>query len=549
MRERVIFVALLGILAVGIFGGIVSLSNMFAKRVPVRAGSFSEGIVGSPRFINPVLANSGADDDLTALVFSGLAKKAADGNPVPDLAESWTISPDGKTYSVILRPDLSFHDGKPLTSSDVAFTITKIQDPALKSPLRVAWEGVSVETPDDRTIVFSLAKPYAGFLDQLTVGILPEHIWTNIPDENWQTSAYNSEPVGAGSYRVSSVSRSRTGVVESVSLEAFGRRAGGAPYVKNMTVESFANTDDAEEAFASGSIDALSAVAPESVASLADSGVNVITTPMPRVFGLFLNPSKNKAFADQQVIKAINLYVDKQAIVDGVFQGYAHALSGPLPQFSGTQASELETRRSLAEKTLDNAGWKINPKTGIREKTIGKAVSPLTFSISTANTPELQATAQLVSSQLQGLGIGTSVKVFEIGTLNQSVIRARDFEGLLFGEIVRHDTDIYAFWHSSQKSDPGLNITGTTNKTIDAELESALRETDPAKRMAIYQNVSTNLAASAPVVFLYSPDFVYLVSKSIQNVSIPAISDPSDRFSAIGSWYIETDRVWNMLTR
>ncbi|MDB4984324.1 MAG: family 5 extracellular solute-binding protein peptide/nickel transport system substrate-binding [Patescibacteria group bacterium] len=545
MRQRALFVVSIIILVIGVFGGIVALSNRFSSLVPIRGGSYKEGIVGSPRFINPVLATSDADHDLTKLVYSGLVRMSQDGLIEPDLASSWDVSTDGKTYTITMKPKLAFHDGKPLTSADVVFTVSKIQDSTLKSPLRVAWDGVTVAAPDAQTVVFTLSKPYAGFLNQLTVGIMPEHLWGKIADDQWSTSQYNSEPVGSGPYKISSVTRSRVGVAESVNMTAFRKFALGAPYIENVSIESFANASDAESAFKAGSIAGLAAIDSGDIATTKTSTTEVLTSPTPRVFGIFFNPSKNKIFADQTVVKALNLAVDKNAIIESVFGGYAHALSGPLPTLVDTSANDADTKLALAAKMLDTAGWKINPKSGLREKTANKATQVLSFSISTANTPELEESANLISEQFQKIGVKASVKVFEIGTLNQGVIRGRDFDALLFGEIVHHDTDIYAFWHSSQRADPGLNITGYTNKHVDSLLESAIKETDPAKRMATYQSISSQLAVDAPVIFLYTPDFIYLVDKSIRNVSIGAVTDPSDRFSNVSRWYAFTDHVWN----
>ena len=438
-----------------------------------------------------------------------------------------------------------FQDGKPLTSADVAFTISKIQDVTLKSPLRVAWDGVTVSAPDPATVVFALAKPYAGFTNQLTVGILPQHLWGDLTDEQWLTSQYNSEPIGSGPYKVSSVSRSRVGVPQSINMTAFRAFALGEPFIKHFLVESFANADDAESAFSAGSIQGLASIDSGDVSTAKTSHVQVLTTPAPRVFGLFFSPAKNKIFADQSVVKAINLAIDKNAVIQNALGGYGHALSGPLPSLVDPSTTDAETKRALAVKMLDADGWKLNAQTGIRQKTVGKAVQTLSFSISTANTPELSESANLIADQLATIGVHADVKVFELGTLNQGVIRGRDFEALLFGEIVRHDTDIYAFWNSSQRSDPGLNITGYANKRVDALLASAVAEADPSKRMAIYDQISAQLASSAPVAFLYAPDFIYLVDSSVHNADIPAIADPSDRFAQVNQWYVQTDRVWN----
>lgn len=552
LRERVVFLASLCLLAIGAFGGIVELLELGTVSVPVFGGTYREAIIGSPRAINPVLATTDADRDLTALVYSGLVRIDATGTPIADLAESWTISPDGKTYSFVLKPKLRFHDGTSLTTDDIAFTVSKIQDPALKSPLRVAFEGVTTHITDVRTIEFTLEKPYAGFINQLTVGILPSHIWKDIPDDLWGTDTHATDAIGSGPYRITAISRTKAGLPQTITLGAFRRFALGKPHIKTVIIDSYTSRMDARDTYDSGSVDALAAADSTDADALADGNSQTVTSPLPRVFGLFMNPAKNKLFADASVVRAINLAIDRQAIIDAVFAGYAHPISGPLPHMTDTTPGDIAEKRALAAKTLDAAGWKLNPETNIREKktTTGKTTSSeiLSFSIATAGTPELEKTADLIADQLAQLGIQVEVKAFEIGALNASVIRNRDFEALLFGEIIRHDTDLYAFWHSSQKSDPGLNITGYASTRVDQLLESALHESDAVKRSGLYEQIRAELAKNASVAFLYAPDFIYLADRGIHHMILPPIAVTSDRFGLIYQWYIEENRVWRIFS-
>jgi peptide/nickel transport system substrate-binding protein len=553
VRERVVFIGALALLAVGVFGGIVSLWYRPSTVVPLRGGTYREGIVGSPRFINPVLAASDADRDLSSLIYSGLARIDESGTPIPDLAESWVISPDGKTYTITLKRNLTFHDHKDLTSADVAFTIAQVQNPALKSAQRVAWEGVTVTTPDDRTIVFNLQKPYAGFLDQLTLGILPEHIWKSVPTDTWTTNIYNTEPIGSGPFKLKNLSRSRIGVPEEYTLKAFKKFALSRPFIARVTITSFANESDAAQAFDRGELDGLAMVNPFDVDHAKRAHTNVMTEPLPRVFGLFMNPVKNKLFSESAIVRAINLGIDRNDIIESIFKGYASPLAGPLPQSIDSSTSDFQEKQTLAKKLLDDAGWKVNATTGVREKTItsgkGKVTQSLAFSITTANTPELEQAAHLVADQLEAIGMAVDVKVFEIGSLNEHAIRERDFDTLLFGQVIRHDTDIFAFWHSSQKINPGLNITGYTNKSVDTWLEAAIKESDAQKRAALYEKITQQLAKDAPVAFLYTPDFIYLLSPYVYQPTVPPITGPESRFSLIWKWYMRTDHVWNLFIK
>ena len=558
LRGRVFFAISCALLIIGVFGALVSFSNRFTTEIPQFGGTYHEGIVGVPRFINPVLANSDADHDLTSLVFSGLVRKGADGTLIPDLAQGWSISPDGKTYTITLKSGIVFHDGTQLSPEDVIFTVTKIQDPSIKSPLRVAWDGVTVTSPDTQTVVFSLQKPYAGFLQQLTLGILPEKLWKQIPIDAWQTSVYNNEAIGTGPYMISDISRNKSGVPQLFTLKAFSQFTLGKPFMKKVVIETFAKKTDAYEALANDSIDELAMVDSNDVDQTAPNTHTVITKSLPRVFGLFFNPSKNKLFADPTLVKALNLATDKKSIISHIFNGYGTPLNGPLPESLDSTTSDFSAKQTLAKSLLDKAGWKVNPTTGIREKTtsttIGKGKKQstqtskqiLSFTLSTANTNDLEESAQLLAEQYKEIGVNVTVKVFEIGTLNENSIRGRDFEALLFGQVIKHDTDIFAFWHSSQKVAPGLNITGYTNKQVDTLLESAIKETDHDKRFALYQKISDQLATDAPVVFLYTPDAIAIMSSRVRNPVMPPITTPSDRFSLIYQWYLYTDHVCNI---
>ncbi|MCX6747780.1 MAG: ABC transporter substrate-binding protein [Candidatus Nomurabacteria bacterium] len=169
--EWYIFLGLLVILLVSTLGILQNINKSFMVEVPMAGGSINEGIVGTPRFINPVLASSDADKDLVSLVYGGLMRKDKNGNLIPDLAEKVDISKDGLTYTFTLKDEIFFHDNTPVTADDVLFTISKIKDEVLKSPLKANWDGVSVEKIDLKTIKFTLKQPYTSFLENVILGI------------------------------------------------------------------------------------------------------------------------------------------------------------------------------------------------------------------------------------------------------------------------------------------------------------------------------------------------------------------------------------------
>ena len=200
---RGVFIFFSGVAIVSSVCLVYLLNNSLLVAVPAYGGTVSEGVIGSPRFINPILAVSDSDRDLTSLVYSGLLRATSDGDYVPDLAQSYTISPDGLTYTFKLRPNATFHNGMKVTADDVVFTINKANDPALQSPERANWDGVTVAAIDAETVQFTLKAPYAPFVENLTTGILPKQLWQNVSDDEFSFSDLNTNPVGSGPFEVS----------------------------------------------------------------------------------------------------------------------------------------------------------------------------------------------------------------------------------------------------------------------------------------------------------------------------------------------------------
>ena len=193
---------------------ILLFTNLYfqkTKVVPARGGTYIEGVIGQPRYINPVYANSDIDRDLIQLVFSGLMKYNKNLEIVPDLVQSYEISPDKKIYTFYLKENLTWQDKESLTAEDVIYTIKLIQDSAYNSPLRKNWVGVKVEKLGELTVQFTLQQPYASFLENCTVKILPKHIWQDIDPENFGLEIYNLKPIGSGPYKVKEIKQNNHG--------------------------------------------------------------------------------------------------------------------------------------------------------------------------------------------------------------------------------------------------------------------------------------------------------------------------------------------------
>src|SRR3989344_5662337 len=231
-RELVLLLLLALIGIVSILGIIRGISRQFSVPVPAFGGTLREGMLGNPRFINPLLAQTDVDKDLVTLIFIGLLRYDGEGNLIPALAETYEVSSDGLIYTVTLKEGLRWSDGIPIKSKDVTFTIDRAKNPQLKSPRRASWEGVVVEEVDERIIRFALKKPYVPFIENLVLGILPYHIWQDIPLSQFALSEFNIQPVGSGPYIVRRVERDTQGSVIAMTLRANINFVLGSPYIK-----------------------------------------------------------------------------------------------------------------------------------------------------------------------------------------------------------------------------------------------------------------------------------------------------------------------------
>ena len=531
-----VFAALLGIASLTC---LYALEQSFLVEIPAYGGTLTEGEVGSPRFINPLLAISDADRDLSTLTYAGLMGLSGSGTLIPVLAESYTISADGKTYTFSMRKDAKFSDGTPVTAADVAFTVRKAQDFALKSPEYASWSGVRVETADQHTVRFILTKPYTPFLGLTTLGIIPVHLWEKISNEQFPFSNLETNPVGAGPFKIAGISRDASGLIESVSLVGNPYYVLGRPYLDGIRFNFYSRTEDLANALASGAIESAYDV----------STARALASSYARVFGVFWNPNQNQVYASAEVRKALSLAIDRDAIVNTVLGGYATAIMGPVPPGGTviqTPVPKPEKPTVAAAQVLQSAGWSYDDSAHMWKNANAKQTLD-TITIRTSNIPELKNVASAVKSDWERLGIVVTIELYEPGDLSQNVIRPRKYEALLYGMVIGRDQDLYAFWDSQERNDPGLNIALYANKTVDTLLEEVRGSADQKTRISDLQKIEDIIASEYPAAFLYAPDFTYAVPDDLKGVQLPQIIAPADRFATVASWYRSTDAVWPFL--
>lgn len=527
------------------------LYTAFTVSVPTIGGVYTEAMLREPRIINPIFATQDSDRDIARLLYSGLVRYNKNGIAEPDLANRIDISEDGKTYTVRLRSNTLWHDGEKLTTDDILFTVHTIQNPQYKSPLRANWQGVTVDKIDEYTIRFILRTPYAPFIENLAVGILPKHLWKNVNPEQILLHELNLKPIGSGPYMFGRIKQAKDGTLQLYELFRNSRYYHEGPYLETIAFRFYKTEDDILLALRRGDIDAFGPITETNVAHLKQDAISVLPLKMPRVFGLFFNPQKSPLFSLKEVREAIALAIDKETIARNAFSGGAIPINSPILLDSETPIDASEKNKydpARARALLDQHGWKDDNEDGIFEKKIkqkGKeSVLTLRATIMTSDWPDLIRTAELLKSMLHEIGMEITISSFPFTELELNTIRPRNFDMLLFGQVYGYEADPFPFWHSSQLKDPGLNIALYANKRIDKILEETRKSNDSVTREKNYLEFKNILSQDLPAVFLYSQLYLYLIPKDVHGIELSKISLPADRFNTINTWYRETKRVW-----
>jgi peptide/nickel transport system substrate-binding protein len=538
-------IALSVLLLLAIISLFVSLRNFYYSRTvpaPDYGGSYSEGLLGQPTYINPLLDNMEPDVSLTSLVFSGLYKYNIDGQLVPDLADGQpVISDDQKQYTINIKRKAKWHNGKALTADDVVFTINLLKDPSYKSPLWPLWQATTVEKLSDYSVRFTTKDISGSFINNLTLPILPKSVWDNVDAQNFLLSKSNLEAIGSGPYSIKEIKKLPSGKVEQITMESNADYYAGRPKIDQLVFKFYDTEDDILNAFHSREIDGFGFVPLGSSIYLDknQTGAQITTVQLPQYQMVFFNLN-SKILGDQNVRNALSLATDKQQIISQVFAGNAFLPVSPwlgLGQIATTTPPDL----SKAQDWLSNGGWKIDPSSGLRQNKQGQV---LEFTISTNDSLVNSKAAESLASQWRQLGIKVDLNILPSKQLTDTVIKPRTFDVLLFPQKFGAAPDPFPFWHSSQIKDPGFNLTGFADGTADKLIIDARSTTDQTVRQQKYQQFNNLIMLKVPAIFLDQTEYIYAVDNKVKNLQLHVLYDPSQRFNDISNWYISEKRTW-----
>ncbi|MEP6894704.1 MAG: peptide ABC transporter substrate-binding protein [Chloroflexota bacterium] len=516
---------------------------------PEQGGVFTEGLVGSLGRLNPLLDwNNSADRDINRLLFSGLIRFDERGLPQADLAESWGSTPDGTVYNFAIRPNAVWHDGTPVTSDDVLFTIDMMKSAGSLYPqdIKDLWGKVEVTKLNDKNIKFTLSEPFVPFLDYLTFGLVPKHLLESVSPEQMASAEFNIKPIGTGPYKFDRLLVDK-GQIIGVVLTAFDKYYRAQAYITQVVFRYYPTSAAAYAAYKQGNVFSVSQLTPDILNdALAEPNLNAYTSPMPQMgFVLFnLNNPEVAFLQDVKVRRALMFGLNRTNIINKFLQGQAIQADSPILPSSWAHFDGIEKfgyDPDVAISLLKTAGYVIPAGGGdVRAK---DSVS-LTFTLSHPDDVVHTQIAQAIQKQWAQIGVHVDLQAVPYDQLVLNTLASRSYQAALVDLTLSRtpDPDPYPFWHQAEATG-GQNYSQWNNRAASEYLEQARVTADYTLRAKLYRNFQIVFAKELPSLPLYVPVYSYGVDSQVQGVQIGALFDPSDRFSTFTNWYLLTRRA------
>lgn len=500
-------------------------SESYAAETYVNGGSYVEATLGRVSSMNPLFATTNSEKVLSRLMFATLTADDFTGHPGPALASSVVYADDGKTWRIHLRDGLKWSDDEPITNSDVLFTISLIQNPAVSTVYKANLEGVKVAEDENGDIVFTLPAAYADFVSALAIPIVPEHALKDAPVKTLVEANFSKNPVTSGAFSFNATQTVNAADDERVIyLTANPNYYLGKPLVNSFAVHVYNSKDDIVAAMNTGEVTATAELDGASAEQVTAGNYNTRLSSINSGVFAFFNTSYGN-LADANLRRAIRMGLNLNEIRTAA--PGSKALDFPI----------LLSQISLENFPTIPAMNDVEATAQIAELTGGEKMH---LSIVTVDSGYLPAVANKLAENLQALGIDSSVSTYiESQEFVANIISRRNYDILVYGIEMGADPDPLAYYHSSQAQSSGLNLSNYRNSLVDDLLIGARGTTDTTLRARKYERFLEYWATDVPAIGLYQSNMTYIYNKNVltydeSDVLVTAL----DRFMNVENWAV-----------
>lgn len=498
--------------------------------------TYTELTVGKPSQLNPIfITNNPVDRDLQALIFNKLFTIDKTGTPQAELAESWSISTNNKSYVFFLRKDVYWHDGEKFDADDVVFTFETVKQLKEANSYFPALNEVEVTKIDDYVVKCELPDVNALFMENISFPIIPKHLLEDVSARKLEFDAFSVEPVGTGPYKLTQLSNEAALLTKN---ELYFR---GEPNMRRIKFEFFENSDQAKTFFETGEGHALAQARIDDYIYFGALSTNRVYSAslIKRSRVIYINlRDKESPLYELEFRQALSAAINRTPIIAGFVGDKGTESTGPIHEASWAYDKDVKRYRNdqeEAEKLLDQAGWKLADGSKYRTKGEKQAKIELTY----FDTPIIKNLAESVADHWGLVGVRTILRPQTFDQLSQEIVPTREFDVMLFEIETTIDPDSYNFWHSANVDSPGLNISGYIYDRIDILTERARRTLNRNSRKEDYSLLQKYLLRDVPMIYLYHPSYYFVTHKSVVGPDLEEITVPSERFWNIETWYVK----------
>lgn len=533
------------VLICGVFFQARNLRQYYLESKPAQGGIYVEGILGTFTNANPLYAASSVDNSIERLVFAGLFKFDKNNRLVGELAKGYTLDERSTTYTVKLKDNLFWHDGRPLTADDVVFTYTMIQNPDAKSPLASSWSGITVKAIDKSTVTFTLPSILSAFPLSMVNGIVPKHLLDRIPPSQLRSISFNTKkPIGSGPFTfdaIEVIGINPEDREQRIALLPYKDYIGGKPKIDKLIIRTLQTEKQLMQAIESKEVNAAAGLSkfPEELKD--DEKITDYNIPLTSQVMVFFKNS-SELFKNVTIRRALASAIDTKAIIKSS-ETPVLASDGPLlkNQVGYNEQLVQKTNNKLeSQRLLNEAGWVVGDK-GIRVKD-GKQLS---FTLTTKSNSIYSSIAKELKKQWSEVGVDVEIIQLNDSDL-QSAVAVHNYDSLLYGIAIGPDPDVFAFWHSSQadlRSPNRLNFSEYSSAIADKSLEGGRTRSEADIRAIKYKPFIESWINDAPAIALYQPKYLYVVREPLYNFSQKSMNNGADRYNTVTDWMIrETDQ-------
>lgn len=497
--------------------------DSYATDTFAAGGTYTEATVGEVNSMNPLFATTNSEKVLSKLMFATLTAVDRSGHIKAELAETVRSSTDGKEWTMKLREGLKWSDGEPITNEDVLFTAELLKNPLANTIYDTNLTNVEVKENENGEIVFTLASPYADFMSALNFPIVPKHILGEVEPQNLVEHSFSSAPITSGAFTFNAV-QNNVGDEKIFYLSANSEYFAGQPLISTFAVHTYPSKDNIVEAVNAGTVTATAELSGADITKVNNTQFNQRSAGLNVGAFMFFNTAR-KTVSSKDMRRAIRQGIDLAGIRAEAKD--AEALDFPLL----SSQIELSSYPTLPKQDFETAKAKIT------ELSAGEKIH---LDIATVDTDFLPEVARAIAEDLEALGFEVNVSAYnENQEFINNVIAQRSYDILIYEVELGAEPDLLPYYHSSQVSGAGLNLSNYRNALVDDLLLGAQNTVNEELRAKKYQTFLTYWTNDVPAIGLYRANLTYFYNRNVRTFSNDTrLVTAIDRFGDVADWAV-----------